>query len=122
MINLVLFLGISLPQVSAVSLGGLSARTFDWQEFAEAMACSEETKDTQCCFVAQMWANLTKKYTRVTNAKSCCSILGSTTQSSEIPGVNCSSEGTVRQINWNNQYLAGKISPEIGNLVDLERL
>jgi hypothetical protein len=60
-----------------------------------------------------------------TSSTGCCSYLGSTTQSSGIPGVTCSSTGTVTtvtKIEWNSQSLTGSIPLEIGKLVNLQEL
>jgi hypothetical protein len=60
-----------------------------------------------------------------TSSTGCCSYLGSTTQSSGIPGVTCSSTGTVTtvtKIEWNSQSLTGPIPFEIGNLANLTRM
>jgi hypothetical protein len=71
--------------------------------------------------VTKIWQQMTKKVVGG-GITSCCSSLGSETQSSGIPGVYCSSEGNVRQIIWNDQYFTAEISPLIGNLLDLEVL
>jgi hypothetical protein len=116
MIYLFFFLGISLSQ---------AAGEFDWEAFTGELQqpqCTEGAINSQCCVVAKIWQKMANKLITGTTATSCCSILGSATQSAGIPGVNCSSEGNVRQIKWNDKYLSGEIPAEIGNLVDLERL
>jgi hypothetical protein len=55
-----------------------------------------------------------------TSATACCYTLGSTTQTSGIPGVTCTSTGTVTKIKWNFKGLTGSIPPEIGNLTNLQ--
>jgi hypothetical protein len=57
-----------------------------------------------------------------TNSKACCYYLGSTTQTSGIPGVTCTSDGTVTNIYWYNKGLTGSIPAEIGNLTNLQWL
>jgi hypothetical protein len=57
-----------------------------------------------------------------TNATACCKTLGSTTQTSGITGVTCTSTGQVTKISWPFAGLSGSIPPEIGNLVNLEGL
>ncbi len=77
----------------------------------------------QCCWVKRSW-ELMGKTTSVssTNATACCNYLGSTTQSSGIPGVTCGFNGYPIEINWNSQGLQGQIPPEMGNLKPLRRL
>jgi hypothetical protein len=60
-----------------------------------------------------------------TSSTACCYYLGSTTQTSGIPGVNCTTMGTmttVTEINWGNRSLTGSLPSEIGNLVNLKNL
>jgi hypothetical protein len=57
-----------------------------------------------------------------TSATACCYTLGSTTQTSGILGVTCTSDGTVTKIYWSSKSLTGSIPPEIGNLVNLTNL
>jgi hypothetical protein len=57
-----------------------------------------------------------------TSATACCYTLGSTTQTSGIPGVTCTSDGTVTFIDWTNRGLTGSIPSEIGNLTSLQWL
>ena len=40
----------------------------------------------------------------------------------EMEGVQCSQDGHITDINWNQQGLTGSISQEIGNLVNLQTL
>ena len=77
----------------------------------------------ECCWVVESWKKM-EKTTSVSaaNATACCSVVGSTTQSSGIPGVTCSSTGIITQINWISQSLKGSIPTELGNLVNLREL
>jgi hypothetical protein len=84
---------------------------------------SSVTCTSDCCRVTYIWQKMGKTTTvDPTSATACCYYLGSKTQSSGIPGVNCTSKGTVTMINWNRQGLSGPIPPEIGNLVNLTNL
>jgi hypothetical protein len=87
----------------------------------ETVTC--DSSSPQCCTLTYIWREM-GKFTAVdpTNATACCRILGSTTQTSGIPGVTCTSAGTVTQINWQKKGLKGSIPDEIGNLVDLTQL
>jgi hypothetical protein len=88
-----------------------------------AVTCTSSSP--QCCWVRRIW-ELLGRTTSVssTSSTACCSYLGSTTQTSAIPGVNCTSDGTVIQIVWTNRSpkLSGPLPPEIGNLVNLTHL
>ena len=88
-----------------------------------AVTC--DSSSYQCCWVRRIW-ELLGRTTSVssTSSTACCSYLGSTTQTSAIPGVNCTSDGTVIQIVWTNRSpkLSGPLPPEIGNLVNLQIL
>ena len=90
---------------------------------AEAQAVTCTTSSPQCCWVVRIWT-LMGKTTLVdhTNATACCKTLGSTTQTSGITGVTCTSTGQVTKISWPFAGLSGSIPPEIGNLVNLEGL
>jgi hypothetical protein len=64
-----------------------------------------------------------------TSPTACCNYLGSphdylgsTTQTSGIPRVTCTSTGNVIEINWNSQSLQGPIPAELANLTNLQRL
>jgi hypothetical protein len=81
-----------------------------------------------CCWVKRSW-ELMGKNTSVssTSATACCYSLGSTTgktitQTSGIPGVNCTSTGIVTQITWKVQSLRYSIPTELSNLVNLTTL
>jgi hypothetical protein len=52
----------------------------------------------------------------------CCGNIGSTTQFSGVPGVVCNADGEVIKMDWSSQSLSGSIPPEIGNLVNLQKL
>jgi hypothetical protein len=90
---------------------------------AKAQAVTCDSSSPQCCWVRRIW-ELMGKTTSVssTSATACCYTLGSTFQTSGIPGVTCNSDGTVTKINWYNKGLTGSIPPEIGNLVNLQLL
>jgi hypothetical protein len=96
MINLLLLLGISLPQVSAGFVVNI-----------------------QCKVVVNLWEKLTKKEH---TSGFCCSYKDKEQQSSGIPGVFCDSKGHVTKINWYNKGLSGSISDSIGTLVVLQKL
>jgi hypothetical protein len=84
---------------------------------------SDVTCTSDCCRVIYIWQKMGQKTTvDPTNSTACCYYLGSTNQTSGIPGVNCTSKGTVTKIDWSNKGLTGPIPPEIGNLVNIEEL
>jgi hypothetical protein len=81
------------------------------------------TCKSDCCRVIYIWQEMGQNTTvDPTSATACCYYLGSTTQSSGIPGVTCTSDGTVTQIHWLRKRLTGTIPAEIGNLRNLESL
>jgi len=90
---------------------------------AQAQAVSCDSSSPQCCSMKRIW-ELMGQTTLVdhTNATACCYYLDSTTQTSGIPGVTCTSDGTVTMIDWNGQTLTGTIPSEIGNLTSLLEL
>ena len=82
----------------------------------------------QCCWVKRSW-QLMGKTTSVssTSSTACCYYLVSstgttTTQTSGIPGVNCTSTGKVTEIKWNGQGLKYSFPTELSKLVDLTKL
>ena len=77
----------------------------------------------QCCWVIRSW-ELMGKTTSVssTNATACCNDLGSTTQTTGISGVTCTSTGIVTKINWGFESLQGSIPFELSKLVNLQTL
>jgi hypothetical protein len=77
----------------------------------------------ECCWVVLSW-QLMGKTTSVssTSATDCCRYLGSTSQTSGILGVTCTSTGIVTEINWYDQGLQGPTPAELSNLVNLQRL
>jgi hypothetical protein len=84
---------------------------------------SSVTCTSDCCRVTYIWQEM-GKYTTVaaTSATACCYYLGSTTQTSGIPGVYCTSDGTVTKLDWYGKGLTGLIPSTIGNLVNLNYL
>jgi hypothetical protein len=93
---------------------------------AQTVPATCSSSSPQCCWVVRIWQKMGKTTSvSSTNATACCYTLGSTTQSSGIPGVTCSSTGTVTtvtKIEWNSQSLTGPIPFEIGNLANLTRM
>jgi hypothetical protein len=57
-----------------------------------------------------------------TSATACCSYLGVTLQTSGIPGVSCTSIGSVTGINWGSSSLIGSITEDFENLKNLKIL
>jgi len=90
---------------------------------AEAQTVSCTTSSPQCCWVVRIW-QLMGKTTLVdhTNATACCNTLGSTTQTSGITRVTCSSTGQVTKIDWRMNSLTGNIPADIGQLKSLQYL
>jgi hypothetical protein len=91
---------------------------------AEAVITCTSTSN-QCCWVRRFWESMKGVTFSNTGATACCYYLGSTTQTSGIPGVNCTTMGTVTtvtQLLWDNKGLTGTIPPEIGNFVNLTLL
>jgi hypothetical protein len=77
----------------------------------------------ECFSVVESWKKMGKTTSvSSTSATACCYFLGSTTQTSGIPGVYCTSDGIVTEIKWYAQSLQGQIPPELSNLVNLTRL
>jgi hypothetical protein len=83
-----------------------------------AVSCSSSSP--QCCWVRRIW-ELMGRTTSVSTSSStaCCYYKGSTTQTSGIPGVNCTSTGQVTGLTWSNKYLKNSIPPDIGKLTNL---
>jgi hypothetical protein len=87
--------------------------------------CSSSSPE--CCWVVLSW-QLMGKTTSVssTSSTACCYYLvsstGTTTQTSGIPRVNCTSTGIVTEIDWSAQGLQGPTPAELSNLVNLQRL
>ncbi len=57
-----------------------------------------------------------------TSATACCNYLRLTTQTSGIPGVECTSTGIVTKIRWSMKGLQGPIPAELENLKNLTTL
>jgi hypothetical protein len=94
MINLLLFLGVALPQVSGYT-------------FPECNYYS-----TDCCWVVRSWQRFGKNASFSTDApKACCT---------SIPGVTCGSEGRVTGIKW--EGLQGVIPSALAKLKKLQSL
>jgi len=80
-----------------------------------------------CCWVKRSW-QLMGKTTAVssTSSTACCyyvvSSTGTTTQTTGISGVNCTSTGIVTQLIWSIKGLQGPIPSSLGNLKALTRL
>jgi hypothetical protein len=75
----------------------------------------------ECSYVVESWQEMGKTTSvPATNATACCYYLGSTTQTSGIPGVNCTSTGIVIEIQWGALSLQGSIPAELGYLRNLE--
>ena len=99
-----------------------------------AISCTQVTSKKSsskpdCYYVTESWKKMKGKKTSVssTDAKACCYYLGSktgriTTQTSGIPGVNCTSTGNVTEIIWYDQSLNDSIPMELGKLTNLEYL
>ena len=86
-----------------------------------ATTCTSTSPD--CCWVVESWNKMGKATTVNPNsATACCYRLGSTTQSSGIPGVRCTSTGIVSQIDWKTKSLKGQIPEELVKLTYLQRL
>jgi len=74
----------------------------------------------ECSSVVESWKKMGKTTpVSATSATACCYYLGSTTQTSGIPGVRCTSTGIVTEINWGSQGLQGSIPTELGSLPKL---
>jgi hypothetical protein len=105
MINLLLFLGIALPQVSGYTLP----------------ECYNHSTD--CCWVVESWKQMGKSASFNPSApNACCYKLGWTTQTTGIFGVTCDSDGKVTKIDWKNKGLSGFIPGYIEKLTSLTYL
>ncbi len=121
MINLIFLLGISLPQVSAGMFAGLAAVGPAILDVAHQNACPDFSN--QCCTVAVAWKAFGGKTNIVPEHRTaCCMKLGDTLQYSGIPGVICTADGKVTELNWDKSLLHGSIPNAIGYLADLEKL
>jgi hypothetical protein len=79
--------------------------------------------ESDCSWVIRSWQKMGKTTSvSATSATACCYKLGSTTQTSGIPGVKCTSTGIVTEIKWGFESLKGSIPTELGNFVNLEVL
>ena len=82
----------------------------------------------ECCWAISSWQKMGRiTSASSTNATACCNTLVSTTgttttQNSGIPGVKCTSNGIVTEINWWRQSLQGQIPPELWNFTNLQHL
>jgi hypothetical protein len=77
----------------------------------------------ECSSVVESWKKMGKTTSvSATSATACCYYVGSTTQTSGIPGVRCNSIGIVTEINWGSQGLRYSIPLELGNLPKLLKL
>ena len=77
----------------------------------------------ECCWVVESWKKMGKTtLVSATSATACCNYLGSTTQTSGIPGVWCTSSGIVTEIGWYGQSLRNSIPTELSNLANLKHL
>jgi len=112
----------SLSMIKAPSAMMLSLAIASMISPAEA-AASCTSSSPQCCWVVRSY-QLMGRTTSVssTSSTACCRNLGSTTQTSGIPGVTCTSTGTVTGIQWVKFALPGIIPSDIGNLVNLTYL
>jgi len=88
--------------------------------------CSSTSPD--CCWVVESWKKMGKT-TSVdpTSSTACCYILLSQagkekTQTSGIPWVHCTSDGSVLRILWSSQRLLNSIPSELKNLRNLREL
>ena len=84
---------------------------------------SKKTPSPQCCWVKRSW-ELMGQTTSVssTSSTACCYYLGSTTQTSGIPGIYCSSDGIVTKIHWGLKSLRYSIPTELSNLKNLQMM
>jgi hypothetical protein len=87
-----------------------------------AVSCT--TSSPQCCWVRRIWELMGKTTSvSITSSTACCYYIGSPTPiTSGIPGVNCTSAGTVWLIDWNSKTLINNIPTDIGKLVNLSYL
>jgi len=77
----------------------------------------------ECFWVVESWKKMGRTTSvSSTSATACCYYLGSTTQTSGIPGVTCNSIGIVTVIGWYAQSLQGSIPSSLGNLTNLQYL
>ena len=100
------------------------------ESYPESILCKAvcTSSSPECCWVIRSWQNMGKITSATsTNATACCSTLVSstgttTTQTSGILGVTCSSTGIVTEIKWHDQRFVGSIPPELWNLTNLQHL
>jgi hypothetical protein len=77
----------------------------------------------ECCLVVESWKKMGKTTSvSATSATACCNYLGSTTQTSGIPGVTCTSTGSVTELYWGDKGLRNSIPAELSNLRNLTTL
>jgi hypothetical protein len=110
------FLGIA-PVDAQVNGTLQTAQTARHHATQAPVNCNSNSRD--CCWVIRSW-QLMGKTTSVpsTSSTACCSNLGST----GIPGVHCSADGKVTEINWKSKSLKGEIPDSFGQLQYLQRL
>jgi hypothetical protein len=90
---------------------------------ADAQALSCTSTSPECCWVVESWKKMGKTTSvSATSATDCCSVIDGIYPSSGIPGVYCTSAGSVNRIDWVFQSLKGSIPPELGNLRNLQWL
>jgi len=100
----------------------------DAQTSSTSCSSTSTPPSPQCCWVKRSW-QLMGKTTSVssTSSTACCYYLVSstgtiTTQASGIPGVTCTSSGTVTELKWNGQALRYSIPTELSNFKNLTYL
>jgi hypothetical protein len=90
---------------------------------AETSAVTRSTTYPECFLVVRIWQLMGGSTTvSSTSSTACCFYLGSTYQTSGIPGVSCTTDGKVTGIQWERGIVGGSIPSEIGNLVNLQYL
>jgi hypothetical protein len=104
------------------------------KKYAKKNAATTQAQTTctstspECCWVVESWKKMGGTTSvSSTSATACCRYVVSstrktTTQTSGIPGVNCTSTGIVTKINWWDLGLVNSIPAELGSLTSLTHL
>ncbi len=99
----------NVPSLIAMSLAILISPA---QAQTSSTICTSSSP--QCCWVVESLKKMGKTTSLdPTSSTACCEYLGSTTQTSGIPGVKCTSTGIVTWIGWLSKSLQGSIPAEL---------
>ena len=100
------------------------------ESYPESILCKAvcTSSSPECCWAILSWQKMGGiTSASSTNATACCkhlkiTLFNTAYQNSGIPGVWCTSTGTVTEIYWSGQSLQGRIPSKLESLVNLQYL